>query len=58
MIWIRVAAAVYFAIALYGVLLADDLPIAEKLYKVALLVGMIGLMLGWSFIFGGLLGGE
>lgn len=49
MTWIRIAAALYFAIALYGVLAAEGLPFWVMLYKSALLVGMIVLMLGWGF---------
>lgn len=49
--WLRYAGAIYFAIALYGVLMAEGLPFLAVLYKSSLLVGMIVVLLGWAFIF-------
>jgi len=56
--WLRYAGAIYFAIALYGVLMAEGLPFMAVLYKSSLLVGMIVVLLGWSYIFGGRLSGQ
>lgn len=46
--WFCYAGAIYFAIALYGVLAAEGLPFMAVLYKSSLLVGMIVVLLGWS----------
>jgi|JI7StandDraft_1071085.scaffolds.fasta_scaffold00207_57 hypothetical protein len=51
--WVRLLAAAYFAVALYGVLLAEDAPLSVTLYKMALLVGIIVVLLAWDFIFHG-----
>lgn len=51
--WIRLLAAAYFAVALYGALQADNAPLSVTLYKAALLVGIIVVLLAWDFIFHG-----
>ncbi|ELQ8317562.1 TPA: hypothetical protein L6A34_31305 [Pseudomonas aeruginosa] len=56
--WLRYAGAIYFAIALYGVLSAEGLPFLTVLYKVCLMLGMIAVLLGWDYIFGGNLSGQ
>lgn len=49
--WLRYAGAIYFGIALYGVLMAEGLPFLAVLYKSSLNVGMILVLLGWGYIF-------
>lgn len=51
--WIRWLAAAYFAVALYGAAQAEDAPLSVTLYKMALLVGIIVVLLAWGFIFNG-----
>jgi hypothetical protein len=51
--WIRWLAAAYFAVALYGAAQAEDAPLSVTLYKTALLVGIIVVLLAWDFIFNG-----
>lgn len=51
--WIRGLAAVYFAVALYGAAQAEGTPLSVTLYKAALLVGIIVVLLAWDFIFHG-----
>lgn len=48
---LRVLAALYFAVALYGVLHDDGLPWLSMAYKVALLGGLITVLLAWEYIF-------
>ena len=49
--WLRLLAAGYFAVALYGVLRANEAPFIEVLPKAALLVGLIALLVAWESIF-------
>lgn len=49
--WLRLLAAGYFAVALYGVLRANDTPLVEVLPKAALLACLIALMVAWESIF-------
>ena len=49
--WLRLMAAGYFAVALYGVLRANDASLVEVLPKAALLAGLIVLMVAWESIF-------
>lgn len=55
---LRVLAALYFAVALYGVLHNDSLHWLTMTYKVALLCGVIILLLAWEYIFSGALDGS